>query len=248
MRTVAASLFLVLAATAHAADIWGSSRLDVLCAEFPVVSRDALQLALGGHFDAVVQREGVDPARVHRVDPAGLAPVLQRAAALGVGPLDLFSDPQFAADGPCVLFLDETTLAAVDRQFDIHGLWMVRATVAGEPDAPLAMRYMLLGRGRLIVGYPRHATVQVADYPIFTGRYDYQPYMALDIVATPERRAHVGLRTLHEPSGVFQPFVGPLGAAIREFELGGDGILVRYRVLGGVEREMQVRHPPISLR
>lgn len=233
---------------AHAADIWGESSLEALCAESPVAGRDTLQAVLAGAFEIVVRREGIEPARVRQVDAKGIAPVLYRAATLDVGPLELFADRQFAAGGPCVLFFDEAALAAIDREFDIHGLWMVRAPLAGEPDTYLAMRYMLLGQGRLIVGYPRKATVKVADYAVFTGQYDYQPYMAMDIVSTPQRRALAGLRTLAEPSGDFQPFIGPLGAAIRELGLAGEAIVVRYRVWGVADREMNVRRVPVSRR
>lgn len=145
--------------------------------------------------ECLQQREGLAAARIRKADPARLVPVLQRAATLGKGPLDVFTDAQFAAGGPCVLFLDESALAAVDRQFDLHGLWMVRAPVVGEGDTPLSMRYMLIGDGRLVVGYPRKATVRVADYAIFTGRYDYRPYMALDIVSNAQQRMLAGLRS-----------------------------------------------------
>lgn len=235
-------------ARASAADLWGGAGMTALCAESPVVGRDTLEAALAGYVEVVEAREGIDPARIRQVDPARLVPVLERAATAGMGPLEVFTDPQFAAGGPCVLFLDHAALAALDRRFDLHGLWMVRAPVAGEADVQLAMRYMLLGDGRLLVGYPRKGTVQVADYAIFTGHYDYQPYMALDIVSTPQRRALVGLRTLGAPSEAAGPFVGPLGAAIRELELAGREVVVRYRVWGDMAREMRVAHPPVTRR
>lgn len=237
-----------LPAGAHCADIWGETGLAALCADFPVAERESLHTILGEARDVLTGKEGIDPAHIRRADPKGLTPILRRAAAQGLGPLELFSDPQFAAGGSCILLLDEAALAAIDRDYDLHGLWMVRAPLAGEPDAHLAMRYMLLGQGRIIVGYPRKATVKVADYAVFTGQYDYQPYMAMDIVNTPERRALVRLRTLDGPSGSFQPFVGPLGAAIRELELAGDAIVVRYRAWGIGDREMNVRRVPISPR
>lgn len=243
-----AAVLSVLAGGAHGADIWGAGGMDALCAESPVADTAALQGALGGAFEVVVRREGIDPAAIRKVEPVRLMPVLQRVVEQRMGPLELLSDGQFATDGPCVLFLDEAALAEVDREFDLHGLWMVRAPIVGEGETHLAMHYMLLGRGRLVVGYPRRATVRVRDYALFTGRYDYAPYMAMDVVSTPARRAMVGLRTLATPSADFQPFTGPLGAAIGELELVGGKIIVRYRVLGGIAQQLEVPHPPITRR
>lgn len=245
---VLAAAFVGSANDAQAGDLWGAAEMATLCAESAAATHDALEGALGEYREVVTRREGLDPVRIRQVDPARLAPILQRAVLAGMGPLEVFTDPQFAVGGPCVLFLDHAALAALDRRFDLHGLWMVRAPIAGDGGMELAMRYMLLGDGRLVVGYPRAATVQVADYAIFTGHYDYQPYMALDIVSTPQRRALVGLRTLGDPSDAAGPFVGPLGAAIRELELAGGEIVVRYRVWGGMAREMRVAHPPVTHR
>lgn len=247
-RVAVLALLAACAAHLHAADIWEPGGMAPLCAESAVPTRDDLASALGAYLEVVVQREGLAAARIRKADPARLVPVLQRAATLGKGPLDVFTDAQFAAGGPCVLFLDESALAAVDRQFDLHGLWMVRAPVVGEGDTPLSMRYMLIGDGRLVVGYPRQATVRVADYAIFTGRYDYQPYMALDIVSNAQQRMLAGLRTLGDPSGIFGAFVGPLGAQIQALELAGDEVVVRYRAWGNIEQQMRVRHPPITPR
>ena len=212
-----------------AADVWAGTSLSDLCNQFEAVDRPVLQKSVGNFLDVLTNREQLSLDTVRRVDPQKVDPVLKRAVALKMGAMELFSDPQFAAGGPCLLLFDQATLFAIDKQYDLHGLWMVHApTSAGV----LEMTFMLLGQGKLIMGYPRAAAVTVADYRVFTGVYDYQPYTAMDISNANGKHALTNVRTLGAASGANQSFVGPLNSSIKTIQLDGDGnMVVQYRYL-----------------
>src|SRR5215471_5654781 len=104
--------------TARAADYWGDTSLNAMCEQFPPVGETALRELVGDFHDAVV-KEGIAPGALRLVQTESLVPVLKRAADQGVGPLELFSDRQFAAGGPCTLFFDHAALMAIAREYNL---------------------------------------------------------------------------------------------------------------------------------
>lgn len=95
---------------------------------------------------------------------------------------------------------------------------------------------MLVGQGRLIVGYPFSSPVEIFDEGK-TMEYRYEPLITAKIVHSVASRGLFEVETLTSPSDSFQPFQGPMGASIKSYAVHGDKILVTYSLV--VEQETQ---------
>lgn len=209
-------------------DLWSDEEFDAFCRSSNPVATNNLQTSLRGYFRVVKEDEGMDLSKIKLPTFEALSSILSKAIQLNWSALELFTDRRFTRGNPCIIFLDSRMLQQVDAKYDLHPLWMINPPIGSNDKQKLAMEYLLLGDGKLIVGYPRGATVKVRDYDIATGRYAYQPYTSMDIIHDRNARGlfhiHVRERPTEEPS----PFMGPLLSKISAMEVVGGDILVHY--------------------
>jgi hypothetical protein len=134
--------------------------------------------ALGPYADRVTGAEHVrlDDVRVAHIE--ALECVLGRVAALHLGVAQFFTDPLFRAGGASsvVVLLDPATLNVLDQIFDLHTIFPP-TVVPAPPAAPVHMRFLLAGQGRLLMVYDGATSYAHRDdaYSIF-GNRDYQVY------------------------------------------------------------------------
>ncbi|MGR8936051.1 MAG: hypothetical protein ACU837_16985 [Gammaproteobacteria bacterium] len=190
---------------------------------------DRVMQALFKAYQPVIERQGIDLRQAKIAAAQDVIPLLAQAVRLGWGPLEFFTDREFASQGACILLLDRKALAEVDRRYDIHGLWMISAPLEGQQNADMA--FFLLGQGKLIVGYPRQDTVHVRDYDLWTGQYTYQPLIVMDVVNNGSHRKLANIKTLARPDSEWLPFQGPFDAEILSLEVEGEFVRVKYALL-----------------
>ena len=231
--------------TVRSSEIWGKGGLASFCDTLRSPDVGVLKLTFKGYLPVLERMEGFDLGQIKIATSKDISPLLSRLVQLGSGPLELFSDVEFAR-GSCVLLLDQKTLLEVDDKFDIHGLWMIRAPIEGQERENVVMEFLVLGQGKLIVGYPRQATVKVKDYDLYTGKYTYEPFMSMDIIHDRGGRGLFNIKSLDTPNGEFQSFRGPLDARIYSLQV--DGAYVRVRYAWGTDREDRIPKIPITLR
>jgi len=231
----------------RAGDLWKEKSLDLICRNLRAVDTNTLHSTFGEYLDVLSLREKLNVPSIKSVTIDEIRPILQSAVRLRVGPLELFTDEEFTSSGPCILLFDKETLAAIDRDYELHALWRVRALLKGRGKEFLEMQYLLLGQGKLIAAYPRTADVSVADYAMGSDAYQYRPYLAADIVNDGETRGLLNLRTLETATDMeFSRFRGPFNAAITSLILRDRRIWASYTLV--LPNTAEFTEKPISLR
>jgi hypothetical protein len=245
---VALLVVLSLPCIGYADSFWGDDEFLSFCKSLRVPERDLLKSGLGAYLPVIENREKLDSTKIVLADFAHIAPLLLKAIKLRWGALEFFTMREFADASNCLVMLDRRSLAEVNDAFDLHGLWMTRSTVSSKDNQDLAMDFVLLGHGKLIVGYPKEAWVRVPDYNI---EARYTPYTSMRIEHREGLQALSQIKTLSRPDGDFESFearaltflgVGvPIG--IRSLKIDGNSVLVGYRALWGDREELRPRIP-----
>ena len=100
------------------------------------------------------------------------------------------------------------------------------------------MKFLVIGQGKLIVGYSRNAKIKHPDYDFATGNYDYQELFTMD--AGNDSRGNpclLNIKGRTSTNGKPQWIKGPLNVNIQSLILtaGPEGrkkILIQYEMFG----------------
>jgi hypothetical protein len=253
---LASNIILVLALAVpffgHADSFWGGDGFMAFCKTLRVPEKGTLESSFGAYLSVIEQREKMDLNKIVFADVKHITPLLTRAIELRWSALDFFTVSEFAAKSPCLIMLDKKSLAAINRAFDLHGLWMTSASSLSSKDDDTVMEFILLGDGRLIIGYGKEAWVRVPDYKI-QARYTH--YTSMSIAHRENLRALTEIKTLSSPRGDFASFQArapvlfgfEMPIQIKSLGLSGESIVIGYRAMGG-EREERRPKIPISQR
>jgi hypothetical protein len=205
-----------------------------------------LRAQLGSFAGFITGRERVDLARVWIASAGAVTCVLQRAIDRALTSPQLFSDPLFARRGALALFVDRDVLAAIDREFDLHSVFLIQPKPR-EGEGPLGMSYFLIGQGVLVLRYPRAGSYDHPDpafrvsVPLFgsSRTYEVAPLIRMDIVdgAAPGFD-HVA--TLADPGGKLEDFVGPWNASIRSIVVRGNKLDVHAHLVFGRTETLEI--------
>jgi hypothetical protein len=207
--------------------LWTTSQeAEAFCQALPLVGEPTLKAALGDYFTTFTAQAGLNVSKLRELDYPHMASVLDRAITKQWSVLDLIADQTLLQSSPCAFFLDQATLQQVDAHYDLHSLWMLNAPVGS--DQVLAMSYLMFGDGKLVLGYPRTATVMVQDYKFFTGNYDYPPYLTADIMHNNAARGLLNIRVRQQPLEKAGNFIGPFNSKIEAVLLYNDNVEVSY--------------------
>ena len=231
---------------AHAAkSIWGDGGFSGLAESLPHADPRLLEQTLGREWTNVIYRSGLEPQRVFKADFSQIDPVMERAVASKLGILELFTDIELANASSPALLLDASVLQRIDSKYDLSSVWMLSATPKGGPPNTLKMRYMIVGQGVLIMGYPHGSIVEIFD----DGKvleYQYESVISARIIHNNKNRGLYGVRTLASPSEEFSDFRGPMGVSIKAYEVKGSRVRVEYHLV--VDQETEVAKKPIIIR
>lgn len=245
LKLLAFLFFINALIPAEAEELWGKQGFLGFAKSQPVIDRGALESVLGKEWTEVVFKTGLEPNRVHKADFDHIDPVLERAVGSKMGILELFTTGELADTKAPALLLDQRLLERIDAKYDLFSVWMLSAKPKGTKAGALNMRYMIVGQGILIVGYPHAAPVEIID----DGKsmeYQYEPVISAKIVNTPGTRGLFSVRTLASPKDDFGDFKGPMGVSIRAYEVKGNTIRVEYHLV--VDQETLAPKKPIIIR
>jgi len=239
------SIFVALSFDVMGSDFWGDRGYHYFIERLPNVSSEEMNRLTSHYSDDIVMRMGLDINHLRTPGFSDLDPVLNRAAKQGLGILDLFTLEEFSASSSTALLIDGETLEAINKRYDLNSVWVILAESKLPDHRPIKMSYLILGQGKLIIGYPHRAPVDV----VVDGEameYQYNPFITAKVVNEGD---HVGLfavKTLDSPKGPFGSFHGPMGSVIVSYEVKGDSILVTYNLL--VDQQTTVDKKPIVVK
>jgi hypothetical protein len=233
-------------------DLWEGDEFLAFCKSLSVPKRELLAANLGPYLPVIEKREALDLNAARLADFSHIQPLLAEAAHRKWGALQFFTQSPFAEKSACLVMLDRNSLAEVDRVFDLHSLLKPKAAVSSDQNEELRMEFLLVGHGKLIVGYPKDAWVKLPDYAL---QAHYKSYISLQIDQQKNQRGLFEIRTLSRPGAEFEsflearaPFIGitwPI--QIHSLALGVDGPIVGYRLFG-MEKQEQRRRIAITER
>ncbi len=216
--------------SSYAEQLWANDAFANLCRGLPLAPRSQVREVVGNYADAIESAEGVSLDHLRVPEFSDVEPVIGKAISLHWGALEFFTDPSFANVDGCMLLFDRALLQHIDGEFNLHGLWMINP---GAEAHGLHMQYLLLGNGKMIIGYNGRLQLKVPDYNIKTGRYNYEPFTAMKIVNHQGRRGLDDIHVRTSPASAPTPFIGPLNSEIRTMELrrrdGETQIVVSYK-------------------
>jgi len=205
----------VSATMAHAdAPFWQKGEYSRFCQALKSPSPQNLNNIFGEFADVTKQdiNAKIDNIRLAIFDK--VKPKLDQAVQDKISILQLFTLKEYADDGNCLLLYDQDTLKRISEQYDLHGLWMTNAPIIGDNKKYLPMKFLLIGHGKLIIGYPDNKEVQVKDYNYVSDNFDYSRYTSMDIVHNGSDIALKNIKTRKRPNSKPADFIGPLNTAI----------------------------------
>jgi hypothetical protein len=245
MRTILILLVSLFCLPAHAESLWGSQGFGAFSAALTPASPETLKKVTSNYWPELQRRGGLDLTKVRRVTFKDIDPVLERAARQGLGTLDLFTQKELADPLSIALLLDAPTLQRINEKYDLSSVWMISACSLDMANRPLAMTHMIVGQGKLIIGYPFESSVEVMEAGESL-HYRYEPFIEARIVNSQGQQGLFDVKTLNSPSGEFAPFEGPMGASINSFEIKDNAIVVNYRL--GLEQQAHTQRKPITFK
>jgi hypothetical protein len=238
-------LTLVLAAPASASGLWGEGGFEAFSESLPEANRALIEKTLGPEWTEVVIKTGLDPLHVRTPDFQQIDAVLERAVREKYGILELFTDAELANTQAPALLLQGAVLDRIDAKYDLSSVWMLSTQPKGGAHEVLRMKYMIVGQGILVVGYPHSAPVEILD----EGKaleYQYEPVINAKIVNTPGTRGLFSVRTLSSPTEGYSDFKGPMGVSIRSYQVKGSKIKVDYHLV--IDQDTEANKKPIVIR
>ena len=228
--------FLLAGFLSHASEVWGEKGYYHFVEGLPKASPEALDQITMDYDSVLIERLKIQGDKVRLASFKDIDPVLHRAVEGKMGILELFSLKDLADPSGHALLLDAETLKSIERKYNLNSIFMITPKSA-LPHRPLmSMQYMLVGQGRLIIGYPFSSPVEIVDDGK-TMEYRYEPLITAKIVHSGAARGLFQVETLTSPLEGFQPFQGPMGASIKSYAVKGDQILVTYSLV--IEQETQ---------
>lgn len=230
---------------AHADGLWGPQGFRSYGNGLPVASEESLKKVTKAYWETLRSRSDLDLKRVRVARFEDIDPVLDRASQAGLGTLDLFTQKELADPASAALLLDGPTLRRIGQKYDLSSLWMISARTLLPDHRTLSMDYMIVGQGKLIIGYPYESKVEVIN----DGKpyeYRYEPYLEARVVNGPGKQGLFNIRVLTSPAGEFQSFQGPMGASINALQVDNDTVVVNYTL--GFDQDARTRRTPITLK
>lgn len=232
---------LLLTVDARANTIFSAAEFKSFCERHETADPNGMRKTMGGFYDVYARQTVDDSSRIVEPSTSDLASIIRKGIELNWGPLELFTSKAFTAGGACRFFLDRQSLAAIDEVFDLHSLWMIKIPTDNGPRQ--LMKYLLVGNGRLVVGYDLQTklTLKVPDYPLHTGKYVYQPYTSMAIVNNPQSRGLYNIKVRKSAGAKATSFIGPLFARIKSMQAAGNEIIVHYKLgVSGIEKVQRI--------
>jgi len=222
LRFTAAAMVGSAAAMASHGQVKGT--IEAMCDE-QTPAGERLAAELGDYYQSAIS-EGLEPEHVRITSGTAALRLLDEAAHRNLGLLELFTDSQFSELSPCSFLITRDVLERLEDRFALHALWKINAEQVISRQ-PVLMKFLLLGKGRLVLGYSRAGDVRVPDYSYLgISTYRYAPYISARIVSSDKRHALEQIRAKFTAEGPYGAFSGPLLCDIESLALEGGKVVV----------------------
>ena len=193
-----------------------------------------------GKYNTFISRE-LDFKKLYFVSYEAVEDLLDRAVNESIDSLTLFTLPRLQDQKNFAIVFSEKLLARIQTKYDFHALFNISAPSLDD-GAVVKMKFLAIGRGKLIVGYSRNVKIKHPDYNFATGKYDYRELFIMDAQKDSEgNRGLFNIKGLSHPDGKLQWMKGPLNVdlqslIIRPDPKGQKKILIRYYLFGIKEK------------
>ena len=117
---VAVALGLLWLQPSRADNLWEDGEFSVFCKSLSVPKREMLAANMGAFLAVIEKREGLDLNAVRLAEFNHIQPLLAEAARQKWGALQFFTQSPFAEKSACLVMLDRTNLAEIDRVFELQ--------------------------------------------------------------------------------------------------------------------------------
>lgn len=189
-----------------------------------------------GKYSTIVARD-VDFKRLYFVSYEQVEDLLDQAVNESIDSLTLFTLPPLQNQKSFAIVFTEEILEQIHKNFNFHALFNI-SVPSVEDGLAVKMKFLVIGQGRLIVGYNRNAKIKHSDYDFVTGKYDYREIFTMD--AGKDSRGNPGLFNIKgtsNPNEKPQWMKGPLNVDIQSLIMTSDPsgrkqILILYDLFG----------------
>jgi hypothetical protein len=181
-----------------------------------------------GNYQPRVIADGVDLNRVYVANGDAVECVLARAAAHRQNVARLFTEGIFLAKQRFSILIEAHSLADAAREFDFHSPFPITTPLRDGGTAH--MTFMLVGQGKLVLGYDRPGTYTHPD-PEYSinglNGYDLSRYIQMDILGDgASQRSLSNVRVADSPGEPLREFLGPGDFALDRLTLVGSAVAV----------------------
>ena len=189
-----------------------------------------------GKYSTIIARD-VDFNRLYFVSYEEVEDLLDQAVDESIDSLTLFSLPVLQNQKSFAIVFNEELLSQIQENYNFHALFNISAPSL-EGGSIVKMEFLVIGQGKLIVGYNRNAKIKHPDYDFATGKYDYQELFTMD--AGNDSRGNpclLNIKGRSDTNGKSQWMKGPLNVNIQSLTLTSDPegrkkILIQYDLFG----------------
>ena len=189
-----------------------------------------------GKYGTIIARD-VDFKRLYFVSYEEVEDLLDRAANESIDSLTLFTLPVLQNQNSFAIVFNEELLEQIQKKYNFHALFNISSRSIRDGSS-VKMQFLVIGQGKLIVGYNRNAKIKHPDYDFATGKYDYSELFIMDA----GKDSH-GNPRLYNIKGISSPntkpkwMKGPLNADIQSLTItsspdGRKKIHIQYDLLG----------------
>ena len=200
-----------------------------------------------GKYNAIIARE-LDITELHFVSYKEIEDLLDQAVKESIDSLTLFTLPPLQDQRSFAIVFNGELLEQINNNFNFHALFNISIPSVKDGSA-VKMKFLVIGQGKLIVGYNSNAKIKHPDYDFVTGRYDYRELFIMD--ARKDSKGNPGLfniKGLSNPNEKPQWMKGPLNVDIQSLIMttdpnGRKQILILYDLFGIKQKSID----PISI-
>jgi hypothetical protein len=189
-----------------------------------------------GKYSTIITQE-VDFDRLYFVPYEEVDDLLDQAVNESIDSLTLFTLPRLQNQKSFAIVFNQDLLEQVRRNYNFHALFNISAQSV-EDGSIVKMKFLVIGQGKLIVGYNSNAKIKHQDYDFATGRYDYRELFTMDAGQDADGNACLfNIKGLSSPNGQPQWMKGPLNVDIQSLTMSSDQkgrekILIQYDLWG----------------
>jgi len=189
-----------------------------------------------GKYNTIISQE-LDFKKLYFVSYEEVEDLLGQAVNESIDSLTLFTLPALQNQKNFAIVFNEGLLEQVQKKFDFHALFNI-SVPSLEDGSAVKMKFLVIGQGKLIIGYNKNAKIKHPDYNFVTGGYDYRELFIMD--ARTDSEGNLGLfniKGLSRPNEKPQWMKGPLNVDIQSLIISRDPegrkkILIQYNLFG----------------